>query len=79
MEHYGRVDILIHNAGIVRRAALRDISADEFESVLDVHLRGGFHVVRAAFPLMCDAGYGRIVLTSSVNGFQPSGLASGCV
>lgn len=65
---YGRVDILIHNAGIVRRAALKDISYEEFESVLDVHLRGGFHVVRAAFPHMCDAGYGRIVLTGSING-----------
>ena len=36
--------------------------------MLDVHLRGAFHVVRPAFPLMCKAGYGRIVLTSSING-----------
>ncbi|MFY9919402.1 MAG: SDR family NAD(P)-dependent oxidoreductase, partial [Mycobacterium sp.] len=40
----------------------------DFESVLDVHLRGAFHVLRPAFPLMCDAGYGRIVLTSSIGG-----------
>jgi len=68
LDHYGRIDIVVHNAGIVRRAALRDISYADFESVLDVHLRGGFHVVRAAFPHMCDAGYGRIVLTGSING-----------
>ena len=36
--------------------------------MLDVHLRGAFHVVRPAFPLMCEAGYGRIVLTSSIGG-----------
>ena len=41
---------------------------DDFDAVLDVHLRGAFHVVRPAFPLMCEAGYGRIVLTSSIGG-----------
>jgi NAD(P)-dependent dehydrogenase (short-subunit alcohol dehydrogenase family) len=40
----------------------------DFDAVLDVHLRGAFHVVRPAFPLMCKAGYGRIVLTSSIGG-----------
>ncbi|RXX18578.1 SDR family NAD(P)-dependent oxidoreductase, partial [Streptococcus oralis] len=39
-----------------------------FETVLDVHLRGAFHVVRAAFTHMCAANYGRIVLTGSING-----------
>lgn len=68
LDQYGRVDILIHNAGNVRRSPLKEMSSEIFESVLDVHLRGGFHVVRAAFPHMCDAGYGRIVLTGSING-----------
>ncbi|ART72115.1 short-chain dehydrogenase [Mycobacterium dioxanotrophicus] len=68
LETYGRIDILIHNAGIVRRASLKDMSYDDFDAVLDVHLRGAFHVVRPAFPLMCAAGYGRIVLTSSIGG-----------
>ncbi|MFZ5601059.1 MAG: SDR family NAD(P)-dependent oxidoreductase [Pseudomonadota bacterium] len=68
LDHFGRIDIVIHNAGIVRRAALKEMSYADFESVLDVHLRGGFHVVRAAFPYMCEAGYGRIVLTGSING-----------
>jgi NAD(P)-dependent dehydrogenase (short-subunit alcohol dehydrogenase family) len=68
LNRHGRVDILIHNAGIVRRAPLREMSFQDFESVLDVHLRGGFHVVRAAFPHMCESRYGRIVLTGSING-----------
>lgn len=68
LERYGRIDILIHNAGNVRRASLKEMSYDDFDAVVDVHLRGAFHVVRPAFPAMCDAGYGRIVLTSSIGG-----------
>jgi NAD(P)-dependent dehydrogenase (short-subunit alcohol dehydrogenase family) len=68
LQHFGRIDILVHNAGNVRRGSLRDISYEDFDAVIDVHLRGAFHVVRPAFPVMCDAGYGRIVLTSSIGG-----------
>jgi NAD(P)-dependent dehydrogenase (short-subunit alcohol dehydrogenase family) len=68
LDHYGRIDILIHNAGNVRPASLSEITYEDFESVVDVHLRGAFHVVRPAFPLMCKANYGRIVLTSSIGG-----------
>jgi NAD(P)-dependent dehydrogenase (short-subunit alcohol dehydrogenase family) len=68
LDHYGRIDILIHNAGNVRRGLLKDLSYDDFNAVLDVHLRGAFHVLRPAFPHMCAANYGRIVLTSSVSG-----------
>jgi NAD(P)-dependent dehydrogenase (short-subunit alcohol dehydrogenase family) len=68
LDRYGRIDILIHNAGNVRRASLKEMTCDDFEAVVDVHLRGAFHVVRPAFPLMCAARYGRIVLTSSIGG-----------
>src|ERR1700742_4410473 len=67
-EHYGGIDVLIHNAGNVRRGSLKDMSYEDFDAVLDVHLRGAFNVVRPAFPVMCAAGYGRIVLTSSIGG-----------
>jgi NAD(P)-dependent dehydrogenase (short-subunit alcohol dehydrogenase family) len=69
LEHFGRIDILIHSAGNVRYGSLQDISQEDFKAVIDVHLMGAFHVVRPAFPVMCKAGYGRIVLTSSIGGF----------
>src|SRR3546814_6321733 len=50
------------------------MSYDGFNAVLDVHLRGAFHVVREAFPLMCHQNYGRIVLTSSVSGLYGNKL-----
>ncbi|WP_019930688.1 SDR family NAD(P)-dependent oxidoreductase [Nocardia sp. BMG111209] len=68
LDTYGRIDILIHNAGNVRYGLLTELSYEDFDAVLDVHLRGAFHVSRAAFPHMAKAGYGRVVLTSSIGG-----------
>lgn len=68
LDHYGRIDILIHNAGNVRYGALDEITQEDFEAVVDVHLMGAFHVVRPAFPVMRNARYGRVVLTSSIGG-----------
>jgi NAD(P)-dependent dehydrogenase (short-subunit alcohol dehydrogenase family) len=68
LNNFGRIDILIHNAGNTRYASLKEISQEDFKAVVDVHLMGAFNVVRPAFPLMCAAGYGRIVLTSSIGG-----------
>ena len=68
LDHFGRIDILIHNAGISRRVPFAEMTQADFDDVLDVHLRGAFHVARPAFPLMVEAGYGRVVLTSSIAG-----------
>lgn len=68
LDTWGRIDVLIHNAGNVRYGSIRDVPYEDFRAVLDVHLLGAFHVVQAAFGPMCDAGYGRIVLTSSIGG-----------
>lgn len=68
IDTWGRIDVLIHNAGNVRYGSIRDVSYEDFRAVVDVHLLGAFHVVQAAFGPMCDAGFGRIVLTSSVGG-----------
>lgn len=76
LDHYGRIDILIHNAGNVRYGSLEEISLEDFRAVLDVHLMGAFHVVRPTFPVMSKAGYGRVVLTSSIGGLYsiPNGV-----
>ena len=68
LDAFGRIDILIHSAGNVRRGLLTEIAYEDFESVLSVHLRGAFHMVREAMPLMTAQNYGRIVLTGSING-----------
>ena len=68
LDAYGRIDILIHNAGNVRYGSLDEIPHEDFKAVVDVHLMGAFNVVRPAFPIMGEAGYGRIVLTSSIGG-----------
>jgi NAD(P)-dependent dehydrogenase (short-subunit alcohol dehydrogenase family) len=68
LDHYGRIDILIPNAGNLRYGSMKEISHEDFAAVLDVHLWGAFNVVRPAFPLMCKERYGRIVLTSSISG-----------
>ena len=68
LDHYGRIDILIPNAGNLRYGSMKELSHEDFAAVLDVHLWGTFNVVRPAFPLMCKVGYGRIVLTSSISG-----------
>lgn len=68
LDAFGRIDILIHSAGNVRKAPLAEMTAEDWQSVIAVHLHGGFNVVRPAFARMLEQGYGRIVLTSSVNG-----------
>jgi NAD(P)-dependent dehydrogenase (short-subunit alcohol dehydrogenase family) len=68
LDSFGRIDVLIHNAGNVRYGLLDEISHEDFKSVIDVHLMGAFHVVRPAFPRMKAAGYGRVVLTGSIGG-----------
>jgi len=72
VERYGRLDILIHSAGINRALPLRDMTWEQFSSTLGVHLHGAFHLVHAAMPIMCDAGYGRMVMTSSIAGLYSS-------
>ncbi|MCJ2178919.1 SDR family NAD(P)-dependent oxidoreductase [Novosphingobium album (ex Hu et al. 2023)] len=68
LDAFGRIDVLIHNAGNNRFAALAETSYEDFRAVLDVHLLGAFHVVRPAFERMVKQGYGRVVLTGSIGG-----------
>jgi NAD(P)-dependent dehydrogenase (short-subunit alcohol dehydrogenase family)/acyl dehydratase/putative sterol carrier protein len=68
LDHYGRVDILINNAGILRDKSFLKMSPDMWDGVLAVHLQGAFHVTQPAFAAMRQQGYGRIVLTTSAAG-----------
>jgi NAD(P)-dependent dehydrogenase (short-subunit alcohol dehydrogenase family) len=68
VEAFGRVDIVINNAGILRDKAFHNLTDDLLDAVLDVHLRGAFYVTQPAWRLMRDQGYGRVVNTSSAAG-----------
>jgi len=68
LDSWGRVDIVIHSAGNVRRGTLHEMSYEDFDSVLDVHLRGAYFVARPALRYMHEHGFGRLVFTSSING-----------
>jgi len=69
VDAFGRIDILINNAGILRDRSLAKMAVEDFDSVLAVHVRGSYLVSQAAYPYMKEQGYGRIVNTSS-----PAGL-----
>ena len=62
--------LLVHNAGITRDRSILKMSDDEWQSVLAVNLSGAFHVTRALAPAMREAGYGRIVNITSINGLR---------
>ncbi|UVO55747.1 SDR family NAD(P)-dependent oxidoreductase [Sphingomonas sp. SUN039] len=68
MDTWGRLDILIPNAGNVRRGEIDLISHEDFQSVIDVHMQGAWNLVRTGYEIMAKAGYGRVVLTSSIGG-----------
>ncbi|MGQ0482112.1 MAG: SDR family NAD(P)-dependent oxidoreductase [Pseudonocardia sp.] len=62
---FGKVDIVINNAGILRDRTFAKLSVDDLEAVLTVHLKGAFYVSQPAFRVMKENGYGRFVFTSS--------------
>ncbi len=68
LDEFGRLDIVINNAGILRDKAFHNLDVEQVSAVLDVHLRGSFYVTMAAWPHMREQGYGRVVMTSSASG-----------
>ncbi|GAA0947691.1 SDR family oxidoreductase [Actinocorallia libanotica] len=69
IDSFGRVDILINNAGILRDKSFKNMTVAEWDAVIAVHLRGAYLVTKAAWPHLVESGAGRIVNTSS-----PAGL-----
>lgn len=68
LDAFGRVDIVINNAGITRDVTFAKLEHENLEAVLDVHLRGAFFVTQPAFRAMKEQGYGRILFTGSAAG-----------
>ena len=65
---YGKIHILVNNAGITRDAMLSKMKVEDFTKVLDVNLTGVFHCTQAVLPHLVEQGYGKIINTSSVSG-----------
>jgi len=65
IEAFGRVDVLVNNAGIIRWAGFPDADAENLNRHLAVHLGGSFNTTRAAWPHMVEQNYGRVVMTTS--------------
>ena len=68
VDHFGTVDIVINNAGILRDKSFTKMEPDIWQKVIDVHLSGAYNVTRPAFAVMKEKGYGRIVMTTSAAG-----------
>ncbi len=72
VEKYGRIDVVINNAGILRDKAFTNMTDEQWYAVMNVHLRGTYLVTRAAFPIMLKQRYGRIVNITSTSGIYGS-------
>ncbi|MBT0571660.1 SDR family NAD(P)-dependent oxidoreductase [Curvibacter sp. CHRR-16] len=68
VQRWGRVDMLVNNAGILRDKSFAKMELEDFRLVLDVHLMGSVHCCKAVWPIMQAQNYGRIVMTTSSSG-----------
>lgn len=68
MEKWGRVDVLINNAGILRDKTFAKMEIADFQLVMDVHVMGSVNCTKAVWQIMRDQDYGRIVMTTSSSG-----------
>jgi NAD(P)-dependent dehydrogenase (short-subunit alcohol dehydrogenase family) len=68
LDAFGRVDVVVNNAGILRDAAFKNVTPELLDPVIDVHLKGAFNVLRHAWPMLREQNYGRVLNTSSGSG-----------
>ena len=70
MSKWGRIDVLVNNAGILRDKSFHKISLEEFHAVMDVHFQGSVYTSHAVYPIMREQNFGRIVFTTSSGGLS---------
>jgi len=68
IDSYGRIDIIVNNAGILRDAAFHKMTEQDYDLIMAVHLKGTYNVTRAAWPYMRSQNYGRVVFVTSAAG-----------
>ena len=68
IDAFGRIDILINNAGILRDKSFQNMTDKMWDDIMNVHLRGTYKCTKAAYPYMLKQKYGRIVNTTSTSG-----------
>ena len=68
LDAFGKVDILINNAGILRDKSFMKMEEEDWDKVMAVHVKGAYNVTKAAFPVMRENNYGRIIMTTSNTG-----------
>lgn len=68
MAKWGRIDISVNNAGILRDKTFSKLELDNWHAVIDVHLTGSLNVTKCVWPIMIEQGYGRLVMTTSTSG-----------
>ena len=68
VDAFGTVDIVVNNAGILRDASFMKMTELDWDLIMKVHLKGAFSVTRAAWNIMREKGYGRIINTGSSSG-----------
>jgi NAD(P)-dependent dehydrogenase (short-subunit alcohol dehydrogenase family)/acyl dehydratase/putative sterol carrier protein len=79
LDAFGTVDIVINNAGILRDVSFAKMTQDDWDLILKVHLTGSMSVSHAAWPIMREKGYGRIIMTTSAAGIYGNfGQANYC-
>lgn len=70
MSKWGRIDVLVNNAGILRDKSFHKISLEEFNAVMDVHFQGSVYTSHAVYPIMREQNFGRIIFTTSSGGLS---------
>jgi NAD(P)-dependent dehydrogenase (short-subunit alcohol dehydrogenase family) len=68
LDTFGRLDVVVNNAGILRDRTLHKMADDEWDAVIRVHLYGTYHVTRAAWPHLREQQHGRVIVTTSTSG-----------